>query len=191
MNEDADLVSRTLAGDLDAFEALYNKYKRSLYRTALAITEDDGAADEILQDCFLRAYAHLPRLDLSTPLAAWLHRIAINLSYNRVAQRRLWSVSLDQIIDRLGAGSIPSPEQALERSELRERVRRAIHALGFEQRVVVLLYYLQGFSLAEIAYILDCPLGTVKSRLHHARRKLRRELGADVAWTPGAALDLG
>jgi RNA polymerase sigma-70 factor (ECF subfamily) len=71
----------------------------------------------------------------------------------------------------------PSPEGAAERSELQRAVRSALDSLDFKQRVVLVLFYLQDFSVAEIAEILECPVGTVKSRLHYGRENLRRQLG--------------
>jgi RNA polymerase sigma-70 factor (ECF subfamily) len=179
INEDAELVARIRCGDLDAFEALYHKYKRPLYQTALAITGDQDAAEEILQDCFVRAYAALGRVDASTSLSPWLHRIVINLSANWVNRNRQWPSALDEWIDRLIAGPIASPEHAVEALELRQIVREAIATLGFTQRATIVLFYLQGFSLSEIAYIFDCPVGTVKSRLHYACKALRKRLRED------------
>ena len=179
MSEDAELVARILDGDIKAFEALYHKYKRRLYQTALAITGDTGAAEEILQDSFVRAHAAMHRVDASVSLAPWLHRIAVNLSYNWTNRHRHWPLDLDKWVDRLIAGPTESPEYAAEGSEIRDVVRDAIASLGFKQRAVVVLFYLQGFSLSEIAYILDCPVGTVKSRLHYACKALRQKLRGD------------
>ena len=80
-SDEARLVARAKAGDIEAFEALYEQYKGSIYRTALAITRDRGAAEEILQDSFLRAFRHIDNVNNGAPITPWLHRIAINLSY--------------------------------------------------------------------------------------------------------------
>ncbi|MFQ6057430.1 MAG: RNA polymerase sigma factor [Anaerolineae bacterium] len=179
VSEDAQLIAQIKEGDLKAFEALYHKYKGPVFRTALAITRDRGAAEEILQDCFLRAYMHIHKVDGSSPLPPWLHRIAVNLSYNWAAKQRLRLIPLEGVLDGLIASSLTSPEGGAERAELQQMVQEAIHALEFKQRTVLILFYLQGFSLAEIAYILDCPIGTVKSRLHYGRENLRRKLQGD------------
>ncbi|HID87770.1 MAG TPA: sigma-70 family RNA polymerase sigma factor [Anaerolineae bacterium] len=178
-SEDAQLVAQIKAGDLKAFEALYHKYKGPIFRTALAITRDQGAAEDVLQDCFLRVYLHIHKVDGSVPLSPWLHRIAVNLSYNWAAKQRLRWIPLEEVMDRLRASSPLSPERTAERVELQQIVQEAINSLDFKQRVVLILFYLQGFSLAEIAYILDCPVGTVKSRLHYGRENLRRKLQRD------------
>jgi RNA polymerase sigma-70 factor (ECF subfamily) len=179
MSEDAELVSRIRGGDLNAFEALYNKYKRRLYQTALAITGDSGAAEEVLQDGFVRAYHAMDRVNAATSLAPWLYRIVVNLSYNWANRRRRWPLELDSLIDRLIAGPSASPEVSAEGSELRQIVWDAVSSLSFKHRSVVVLFYVQGLSLKETAYILDCPLGTVKSRLHYACQSLRSKLSED------------
>lgn len=178
MNEDAGLVSRIRRGDLQAFEELYQKYKRPLYQTALAITGDRGAAEEILQDGFVRAYGAMGRVEAAPSLAPWLHRIVVNLSYNWTNRNRRLPLALEALIDSLSAPAA-SPEWAVEGKALWEIVQAALASLHWKQRTAVVLFYLQGFSLTEIAYILDCPVGTVKSRLHYACKTLRKKLSED------------
>lgn len=176
MIDDGQLIEQIRRGDLRAFEALYNKYKGHVYRTALAVTSDAAAAEDILQDCFLRLHANIDRLDGSVPISPWLHRVTVNLAYNFVARRKRSVGVLETLLETFTSNPGASPERAAEHSELRDLVRAAIDQLSFEHRVVVILFYLSEFSLEEIAYILDCPVGTVKSRLHYARNKLRTHL---------------
>jgi RNA polymerase sigma-70 factor (ECF subfamily) len=190
MLDDGELVPRIQCGDLGAFETLYHKYKNELYRTALAITRDRGAAEELLQDCFLRAYDHIDSVDACSSLRPWLHRIVVNLSYNWSAKKRLRLVSFEEAFDRILSVPRNSPERAFQRQELSQVLDEAIRSLSMPQRVVVVLFYLQGFSLAEIAYVLDCPVGTVKSRLHNSRKALRRRLIADARITRKATFEL-
>jgi RNA polymerase sigma-70 factor (ECF subfamily) len=190
MLDDAELVPRIQGGDLSAFEVLYRKYKNELYRTALAITKDQGAAEELLQDCFLRAYDHMEGVDACSSLRPWLHRIIVNLSYNWSAKKRLRVVSFEDVFERLLSLPRSSPERVYERQELMTAVDEAIQSLSMPQRVVVVLFYLQGFSLVEIAYVLDCPVGTVKSRLHNARGALKRRLTVDLSMSREAAYEL-
>lgn len=179
MIEDSRLIEQIRNGDLRAFEALYDKYKGHVYRTALAITNDSAAAEDLLQDCFLRLHANIDRLDGSTPISPWLHRVTVNLAYNFVARRKRAVSAMEALLDNI-SGPGASPERAAEHGELRTLVDAAIEQLSFEHRVVVILFYLSEFSLEEIAYILDCPIGTVKSRLHYARHKLRAQLVAEA-----------
>ena len=190
LSEDGQLVVQIRKGNLLALEALYEKYKVQVYRTALSITRDREAAEDILQDCFLKVYTYIDRLDGSLPLSPWLHRVTVNLSYNWVTKRRRWLGSLEDVIDRMVTGPRTLPESALEIGELQRIVQNAIASLSFEHRVVVVLFYLDDFSLKEIAYILDCPVGTVKSRLHYARRNLRRKLERDRRLLPEVAYEL-
>jgi len=187
--EDNELIPRVRLGDLAAFEALYDKYKGQVYRTALAIIRDQSAAEDILQECFLRVYAHIDKIDVSRPLSPWIHRIAVNLSYNWVTKRQRWFPLLGEVVDQFVGDHHGSPEHILERGELQRIVQEAIHSLSFAQRVVIILFYLNGFSLEEIAYILDCPVGTVKSRLYYGRQNLKRKLGADKRLPAGVAYE--
>lgn len=179
MREEADavLVSRASRGDVVAFEALYGKYKTMVFRTAYAILRDRFGAEEVTQDCFVRAYRSLHRVDAGAPLGPWLHRIAVNLSYNWWKNaRRHWVFPLQSAIREAGLLHPESPLSVLQQSELRSSVVRALEALPFEQRVPLILFYLGGFSLEEIAYVLDCPVGTVKSRLHYGRSNMKSQL---------------
>ncbi len=176
LSEDGQLISQIRQGNTLALKALYEKYKVQVYRTALAITCNREAAEDILQDCFLKVYTHADKLDSSLPLSPWLHRVAVNLSYNWLNRNRRWLQPLEEVIDQLITPHRTSPEAAFEMRELQQVVQDAIASLPFAHRVVVVLFYLNGFSLNEIAYILDCPVGTVKSRLHYARQSLSRKL---------------
>lgn len=182
MNTDAELVAQIREGNLEAFEALYHKYKGRIFRTALAITRDQGAAEEILQDCFVRAYRHMDRVDGSLPLSPWLHRIAINLSRSWLSRHNHWYTPLEKVVDQLACPLQNQPDHLAEHRDFMAIVQGAMDSLSFNQRVVLVLFYLWGYSLAEIAYVLDCPVGTVKSRLHYGRANLRRKLVSDEQW---------
>lgn len=189
LSEDGQLISQIRQGNILALKALYEKYKVQLYRTALAITGDREAAEDILQDCFLKVYTYSDRLDGSVPLSPWLHRVAVNLSYNWVNRKRRWLQYLEEAIDHLLTSPRILPESTLEKRELQRVVQKAIASLSFEHRAVIVLFYLNGFNLNEIAYILDCPVGTVKSRLHYARRNLRRKLEKERQLLPEMAYE--
>jgi RNA polymerase sigma-70 factor (ECF subfamily) len=188
-SEDMVLVQRVQAGDMAAFEALFHKYKAVIYRTALAITRDAGLAEEVLQDCFYKTYLNIQRIHGDTPLSPWLHRVAVNLSCNALKKRRFWLEPLETLAERLFSDPHHSPEHMVERSELQGVMRDLINTLPLKHRIVVVLHYLQDFSLPEIAYILNCPVGTVKSRLHYARKVLKTELEARYLAEQGAALE--
>jgi len=181
--EDQRLIDRVRAGDLSALGALFDKHRLLVFHTALAITRDRPAAEDILQECFLRLNAHAARLDGALPLAPWLYRVTVNLSYTwltRDARRQISLEGLLDHLDRLVAPVRTAPEHQVEAHDVRESIQHAVEGLPFHQRVVVILHYLSGLDLKEIAYILDCPVGTVKSRLHHGREALRVRLAGSL-----------
>jgi RNA polymerase sigma-70 factor (ECF subfamily) len=177
-SSDSEIIAQAQAGDLRAFETLYRKHEHQVYRTALAILSNSQAAEEVLQDCFLRAYKHLHRLNGEPSVSPWLHRVAVNLCYSRLRRNYLCqvTVSLESLSNCLFPSLGPSPEESTQHSETSAAIQSGIASLDFKHRSVVVLYYLQEFSLEEVAYILDCPVGTVKSRLHYARKELSQRL---------------
>ena len=179
-SSDSEIIVRAQAGDMKAFESLYRKYERQAYRTALAIMGNSQTAEEVLQDCFLRAYKHLHQLNGEPSISPWLHRVAVNLCYSRLRRDYLsrLTVPLESLSGRLFPSLDPSPEESTQHSEVSAALQRGIAALDVKHRSVVILYYLQEFSLEEVAYILDCPVGTVKSRLHYARQELSKQLSS-------------
>ncbi|MBN2305360.1 MAG: RNA polymerase sigma factor [Anaerolineae bacterium] len=184
---DGELINRLQATDLDALGILFERYRARVYRTALAIVRDSAVAEDILQDCFLKVYANAGRIDTERPLAPWLYRVTVNLSYTWLSRGKNRRTSLDNVIDRLVSPMKQAPDQLTEQTELRQNVRKAIGDLNIDQRVVVVLYYLNGLGLQEIAEILDLPVGTVKSRLYYARENLRGTLGQNMIWLPEVA----
>ncbi len=181
-HEDTELVRRIQRGDMAAFELLFLKYQGPIFRTALAVTRDAGSAEEVLQDCFYKTYLNIMNITGEGSLSPWLHRVAVNLSCNAIKKRRVRFEAIDDVAESIvAADPHQSPETVVEQAELRVKMRDAINALPLKHRVVVALHYLQDFSLPEIGYILDLPVGTVKSRLHHARKTLRDRLGTQEA----------
>jgi RNA polymerase sigma-70 factor (ECF subfamily) len=174
---DADLVKRLQADDLNALGILFDRYYAQIYRTAVAITHDEAVAEDITQDCFLRLHRYSSRIDTNLPLTPWLYRVTVNLSYTWISRYQKRKVSLETVVDYLMSPLRNSPDHQVEIAGVQEEVRRAIASLNFNQRVVVVLHYLNGLSLEDIAEILDCPVGTIKSRLYYARENLRRSLG--------------
>jgi RNA polymerase sigma-70 factor (ECF subfamily) len=179
--DDASLVAGAMAGHRRAFEQLYERHKGPIYRTALAVTRDRQAAEELLQEAFLRAYRHLERITLEpgASVRPWLHRIVINLAYDWVARRNRGGAPIEGILERLTTASSLSPERQTEKHEIARVIDEAVFSLPFKHRIVVILYYLHDMDLSEIATLLNLPEGTVKSRLYYGRAKLRSALEAD------------
>ena len=175
--EDAILIERLRAHDLESLGILFDRYYPQIYRTAVAVTHDSAVAEDIAQDCFLKLHHYADRIDTSLPLAPWLYRVTVNLAYTWISRSKKRRVSLEALVDQLMTPSWHAPDQLAEHAEGQEQVRRAVAELQFHQQVVVVLHYLSGLSLDEIAEVVDCPVGTVKSRLYYARENLRRRLG--------------
>lgn len=176
---DVELVQDALAGNLAAFEALYQRHAGSVFRTIQAVVRDRGTAEDLLQECFVRAYRNLHRVDQSVDsLAPWLHRIALNLSYNKASRRKVFQLGLELVANAL-VSPRTGPERRVEDEEVRRAVWDAIEQLDDKYRIVVVLYYLRELSLNEIAEHIGVPNGTVKSRLYYARRLLRDSLVED------------
>ena len=170
------LVERMQSGDLDAFEEFFNTFKRPVYATALAITRDPFLAEEVLQDCFVKAYRVRERLDPARSPLPWLQRVTINLCYSRVSRRKTLAEPITSLITNLVVDLAARPDQVVESREVLEVLQRGIDALPPKQQTAIILYYLHGYSLAEAAEIADCNVGTMKSRLHYALKALRVRL---------------
>jgi len=172
MTSDEDLVRRCWSGDRGAFELLFTRHRDSVFNIALRISGNRELAEDITQDAFVRAYLGLSSFRGQAKLSTWLYRIAVNqaLRTKSVGSRR---AEKEQGMDDLVLTSdAPGPEKSAERSEIETRVRRAITELPPAQRAVISLRYIEGLDLAEVAAITGSPLGTVKSRIHHALRSM-------------------
>jgi RNA polymerase sigma-70 factor (ECF subfamily) len=173
---DGSLVARLQDDDLEALGELYERYKTTVYRTALAITRDPKAAEDILQEAFLRVHSYAHSIDKTVPLGPWLYRVTVNLAYSWTRQVKRWLHSLQDVLDRWASPTQWYPEVAAEEEEWRQSLQQAVDALPSRHRVVVILHYLEGLSLKDISYVIGVPEGTVKSRLHYARDSLKRAI---------------
>lgn len=183
---DAALIERLRENDFEALGELFDRYYTAIYRTALAITRDSAVAQDVAQDVFLRLHQYARRIDTSLPLMPWLYRVTVNLCYTWITRRQKRRISIEVLVDQLISPPGYAPDTLAEQGEIQRRVRQAIGELHPQQRAVVVLHYLSGLSLDEIASIVDAPVGTVKSRLYYARENLRRRLGETYAAWEGA-----
>ncbi len=175
--EERAVILRLQQGDRQALAWLYETYKGAVYRTALAMTRDESVAEDILQESFIRLYLYAATLDPDRPLRPWLYRVTLNLVRDWSRKRRLGH-PVEELMEWLSAlaAPLPSMEREVERSEAIALVRTVIETLPAAHREVVVLFYLEELSIEEIAETLDIPVGTVKSRLHYARRRLRESV---------------
>ncbi len=187
------LVERAKRGDTRAFEALVDIYKDKIYTYVLRMLRDPAEAEDVAQDAFLRAYQSLPKFRGASSFQTWLYRIASNLvidSVRRQKRRQNGGMSLDAPMDtdegqmaRELADERRGPEELAESAALQEQVTEAIAQISPRLRTVLVLYDIEGMSYQEIADILGCPLGTVKSRLFNARAQLREVLEQQMSTT--------
>ena len=180
------LVNRAKAGDYRAFDDLVDLYADKIHNYVVRMVGDASAAEDIAQEAFVKAFRNLGSFRGASSFQTWLYRIASNLTIDAVRRRRRKdnTISLDaplegdegQMARELEDVSVPGPAGRLETAELQGVVHGAIQELSPKLRAVVVLYELQGLSYEEIAEVLHCPLGTVKSRLFNARMELKGKL---------------
>jgi RNA polymerase sigma-70 factor (ECF subfamily) len=168
------------------FEQQYTQSHKRAYNLAYRMLGNSAEAEDVTQDAFVRAWQSFNQYDRSRPFEAWLFRIVTNLAIDR---RRRWNrlpiYSLDAPITHDSDGEPfhleladpkADPEQAMLKDRFNEVLERALHSLPPEYRAAVLLADVEGRSYQEIAEIMDCAIGTVRSRIHRARNLLRRAL---------------
>jgi RNA polymerase sigma-70 factor (ECF subfamily) len=174
---------------------LVERYQGRAFGLALRVLRDEEQARDVVQDAFLKAYGGLDRFEGRSGFYTWLHRIVMNLCLDRKrrersARRVEWSEEIEREAEAdPESPETPEPELALERAELRAELVRAIGALPEDARRTLELREIDGLSYQEIAECLGVPKGTVMSRLHYARRRVRSALvaaGAVAAETRGA-----
>jgi len=184
MSSDRALVECALSGDGAAFEALLERYRAPIRRHLLRYTHDDAAAQDLLQEAFLRVWTRGEQWDGRSTFRAWLYRVATNLALNHlrtVRRRHETSLEMEGDVETEEADLVPAwmiddtslgPQAALEQAEERQQVRRLVTALPDEKRAVFRLVHEMEMTIHDAAVQLDIPEGTVKSRLHYARKQL-------------------
>ena len=185
--DDLALVTRTQEGNRDAFSALVARYQDRVLNLVFRRLSDRDLALDVAQEVFLKAYRGLPRFQGDAQFFTWLFRITMNetISARRKLDRRGRPLSLDATGpdgELLGDPADSSFEPAAEaaRQDDQVMVQRAIHALDDELGQVLVLRDIEGLAYAEIAHVLQIPLGSVKSRIHRARQALKEALAQSI-----------
>jgi len=181
---DAILIEDIREGDMEALATLVEKYKRMIYRVAVKITKNHEDANDVVQEAFLKVYGSIDKFRMDSSFETWLYKIVVNLSINLVKRRcRRRECVYEKDIDaeiapdvRYKAESKDNPAVNVEKQELREWVTKAVDSLPVHHRTVVILHEFEGLTHSQIASILKCSEGTVRSRLHYARKHLRQLL---------------
>ncbi|MCZ7592137.1 MAG: sigma-70 family RNA polymerase sigma factor [Kiritimatiellae bacterium] len=182
---DAVLVARARANDYSSYEELVRRYQRRIYALVYNMTGNKEDTEDLVQDVFVKAYRVLHGFKGNSSFYTWIYRIAVNRTINFLhkRKRRGSSVSLDdvdQAVERdpalLELRSRESPVRDVTISELQNKLNAALQTLSEDHRTVVVMHDIQGMQHAEIAGILNCSEGTVRSRLFYARKQLQHEL---------------
>ncbi len=197
---DEQLVGSIAGGDRTAFEELGRRYIKKAYSIALRMTRNREDAWDLAQDALLEIHRSASGFDRRFSFSSWFYRIVVNKTLNFLKREKLRSgafaagmeekfIGGKRIALRGGDPADPDdeyttgtlvephdPESDYEQTELGERIKAALQTLSPDQRTVVILFDLEGFTHREIADIMNCPEGTVMSRLHYGRMKLREQL---------------
>jgi RNA polymerase sigma-70 factor (ECF subfamily) len=184
---DADLVvvRRVQAGDVAAFDELVKKYRMRVYSVVYNLTSNREDASDLTQDAFIKAFQSINRFQGQSSFFTWLYRIAVNSTLTHIRKNRLRTFfsfeKLDQddpvsaeVIAALTDASGADRETFAR--ELQEKLNEAMQKLSIKHRTVITLFEIDGLSHQEIAEVMDCSVGTVRSRLHYAKQLLQSEL---------------
>ncbi len=168
--DDAQLISRVLAGDTDAYAVLVGRYQDMLYRYAVAMVRDGDAAADLVQDSFVKAYTSLASCQDPARFGAWVYRILVNRCKDHLKSRRRHTVPLGE---DTAAPESQSPAHVADRSALARVVERALATLPEAQREAFLMKHLEGRSYEEMAEMLDVSVSALKMRVMRAREALQ------------------
>jgi RNA polymerase sigma-70 factor (ECF subfamily) len=180
---DKELVRRVKKGDKQAFDLLFGRYQHKILNLVSRYLRDPEDVQDVTQEAFIKAFRALPRFRGESAFYTWLYRIAINTAKNHIVARSRRPPGTDVDVDDAefmeGTDALKeseSPESALARDELKAAIDRAISELPDDLRSAVTLREFDGLSYEQIAQIMDCPVGTVRSRIFRAREAIDRAI---------------
>ncbi len=176
--DEKELIRRSQAGDGDAFGVLVERYKSKVFGLAYGFTRDRVAADDLAQEVFIKVYLSLSKFQAKSEFGTWLYRVAVNQIKDYLRKNKRWmkDIPLEEAGERVLASSDLGPEEQRLQEGEREIVQVALARLPEKYRVILTLRDIDGLAYEDISGILNLSAGTVDSRLHRARRKLREKL---------------
>ena len=182
-DSDQQLVQRVQKGDKSAFDLLVLKYQHRVLKLVSRFVSDAAEAQDVAQEAFLKAYRALPSFRGDSAFYTWLYRIAINTAKNTLVSNRRRPVDFDldlqdpeQYDRQARLKEVDTPEGVLLTEEIREVVEKAMEQLPEDLRTAIVLREIEGLSYEEIAEAMDCPVGTVRSRIFRAREAIDKRL---------------
>ncbi len=182
-NLDQDLVARVKRGDRGAFDLLVLKYQHKIAKLVTRYVYDRAEVEDVTQEVFIKAYRALAGFRGESAFYTWLYRIAINTAKNHLVfqGRRLPSTDMEvEEVELTEEGAalreVSTPEHSVLTDEIARTVTRALNALPEDLRIAITLREIEGLSYEEIAAIMECPIGTVRSRIFRAREAIDKEL---------------
>jgi RNA polymerase sigma-70 factor, ECF subfamily len=196
---DMGLVLRVQKGDKTAFDLLVRKYQHKVVKLVSRYMRDTADAEDVAQEAFIKAYRALPQFRGDSAFYTWLYRIAINTAKNAIASRDRSPIDFDLDMQNVEESSSmqlrladpETPETLLQAEEVRTTVNQAIEALPEELRTAIVLRELEGLSYEDIAQAMDCPVGTVRSRIFRAREAIDHRLSEVFEGGLGRAEETG
>lgn len=181
---DEQLVDQVLAGTISAYDWLVLRYKERLYGVLYNMTSNHEDTNDLLMETFDKAFRSLSTYQKNSSFYTWIYRIGVNRALNHLNKRKkskntfsLNDIEMsDQLEKQFADVKVVGGDRAVEMSELQKKLNESLQKLSDEHRVVVVLFDIDGLSHADIAKIVDCSEGTVRSRLHYAHQKLQKML---------------
>jgi RNA polymerase sigma-70 factor, ECF subfamily len=172
------LIRRCQRGDKLAAEVLIRRHQNYVYRLCWLVMRNEQDAEDMTQETFIRAFRALPRFEIreATSFEAWLYRIAVNACRTRMRRKWYQALPWSEPTPQVVAEPDEQPDHLAIRGEQRDSILQAVNSLDEKHRLVILLRYYAGLSNEEIARTLEIPCGTVRSRLHFARQRLKELL---------------
>ena len=197
---DEELMQRIKEGDMRAFDLLVRRWEHRLLNLIHKIIGDFETSKDIRQEVLLRIYQSAKRYRPQNQFRTWLYRVAINCSISelrKLKRRRTLPLTMtykysneeEQPLESALADPNPQPDEVMQRDEMARYIQNALRRLPDEQRIVVVLRHYEGLKFQQIASVLNCPLGTVKSRMRHGLERLRTML-EDLCWEGGTQHEL-
>ena len=186
---DEAVIARVRGGEPALFEIIMRRYNQRLYRVVRSIMRDEAESEDVIQDAYVRAYAHLDQFAGRARFSTWLTRIAVHEALARVRRGRRFT-DIEEIMPTL-TSSGQGPEQSALHGELRAVLEAAVDRLPEDFRTVFVLRDIEGLSTLEVAECVDIPPETVKTRLHRGRALLRRHVTNALGTSMGELFSFG